>query len=50
MTADIFTKGDIKIRRLKSGRCVREDEWKQFVKFNEVRLPHIPDEMRLTPV
>jgi len=50
MAAKIFTRDGIKIRRLKSGRCVREDEWKQFVKFNEVRLPHIPDEVRLTPV
>lgn len=37
MTAEIFTRDGVKIRRLKSGHCVREDEWKQFVEINEVR-------------
>ena len=39
MTADIFIKDGIEIRRFKSGRCVPEDEWKQFVQLNEVRPP-----------
>jgi hypothetical protein len=36
MAADTFTRDGIEIRRLKYGRCVREDEWKQFVEINEV--------------
>ena len=37
MKADIFIRDGIQIRRLESGRCVREDEWRQFVELNEVR-------------
>jgi hypothetical protein len=37
MVADIFTRDGIWVRRLKSGRCVREDEWIRFVEINEVR-------------
>jgi len=37
MATEVFTRDGIEIRRLKSGRCVREEEWKQSVKLNEVR-------------
>jgi len=37
MTANVFIRDGVKIRRLKFGNCVREDEWKQFVEINEVR-------------
>lgn len=37
METNVFTKDGIEIRRLESGRCVREDEWEQFVELNEVR-------------
>ena len=36
MAAEVFTIDGIEIRRLKSGRCVREEEWEQFVELNEV--------------
>ena len=48
MTADILIRDGIQIRRLKSGRCVREDEWKQFVALNEVRSSPHPDVLYLT--
>ena len=37
MTANVFIRDGVKIRRLKFGNCAREDEWKQFVEINEVR-------------
>lgn len=37
MPADTFTRDGVEIRRLESGRCVREDEWEQFVELNEAR-------------
>ena len=37
--ADVLVKDGIKIRCLKSGRCVREDEWTEFVQINDVHSP-----------
>ena len=42
MTADIFIEDGIEIRRLKSDRCIPEDEWKQSVELNEVCPPTHP--------
>ena len=48
MTVGVSVKDGIEIRRFKSGRCIPEDEWKQFVELNEVRPPLIPDVAYLT--
>ena len=40
MTAEVFVKDGVEIRRLNSGQCVQEDEWTQFVYVNEVRSRH----------
>ena len=37
MTTEVFVKDGVEVRKLKSGRCVREDEWTQFVHVNKVR-------------
>lgn len=39
MKAGVFIKGDIEIRRLKSGRWVLEAEWQQYVEINNVCSP-----------
>ena len=38
MPAEIFTKDGVQVRRLKSGRCVLEEEWEMYTKINEVRF------------
>ena len=48
MSANIFTREGVEIRRLKSGRCVLEDEWQQYVRINEVRSSVCPYVSRLT--
>ena len=30
MRTDVFIKDGVEIRRLKSGRCVREGKWQQY--------------------
>ena len=37
--AEVLVKDGVKIRCLESGRRVREDEWAQFVYFNDVCPP-----------
>lgn len=35
--SDLFTVEDVKVRRVKHGIYVREDEWQQYLDFNKVR-------------
>ena len=42
MTTEVFVKDGVEVRKLKSGRCVPEDEWTQFVYVNKVRSPWVP--------
>ena len=35
--SQLRTTGDVKVRWVKPGICVREDEWQEYLEFNEVR-------------
>ena len=50
MTAEVFVKNGVEIRSFKSGRCVREDEWTQFVYVNNVRSPYVSQAWRSSDI
>ena len=47
--SELFTAAGVKVRRVGSSIYVREDEWQEYLEFNEVRSaslvrsPHFPD-------